>query len=104
MLRPAGRSRPGALKPGGSLVIVGIPRDDLIHFSADKFRRKEITIKYIRRQNKCVQPAIDLIASGRVNTDLLITHRFSLEQAQSAFDLLTRYGDNVIKAMISGKS
>ena len=92
------------LKPGGSLVIVGIPRDDLIHFSADKFRRKEITIKYIRRQNKCVQPAIDLIASGRVNTDLLITHRFSLEQTQSAFDLLTRYGDNVIKAMISGKS
>ena len=92
------------LKPGGQLVIVGIPREDLIHFSADKFRRKEITIKYIRRQNKCVQAAIDLIAGGKVNTDLLITHRFSLEDAQKAFDLVTVYGDNVIKAMISRKS
>jgi L-iditol 2-dehydrogenase len=91
------------LKPGGQLVIVGIPREDLIHFSADKFRRKEITIKYIRRQNKCVQPAIDLIASGKVNTDLLITHQFSLEQAQKAFDLLTDYRDGVIKAMIFNK-
>lgn len=92
------------LKPGGQLVIVGIPRDERIHFSSDKFRRKEITIKYIRRQNKCVQPAIDLVASGKVDTDLFITHRFSLEDTQKAFELVTRYGDGVIKAVISGKS
>ncbi|MBN1972712.1 MAG: alcohol dehydrogenase catalytic domain-containing protein [Sedimentisphaerales bacterium] len=89
------------LKPGGQLVIVGIPRQDMISFSADKFRRKEITIKYIRRQNHCVQPAIDLIASGKVNLDFLITHRFKLEQTQNAFDLLTDYRDGIIKAMIN---
>jgi L-iditol 2-dehydrogenase len=88
------------LKPGGQLVIVGIPRQDLISFSADRFRRKEITIKYIRRQNHCVRPAIDLIASGKINVDFMITHRFSLEQTQDAFDLLTDYRDGVIKAMI----
>ena len=88
------------LRPGGQLVIVGIPRQDMISFSADKFRRKEITIKYIRRQNHCVRPAIDLIASGKIDVDFLVTHRFSLEQAQNAFDLLTDYRDGVIKAMI----
>ena len=89
------------LKPGGQLVIVGIPRTDLISFSADKFRRKEITIKYIRRQNKCVQKAIDLIKSGKIDIDFLITHRFKLEQTQEAFELLTGYRDGVIKAMIN---
>jgi L-iditol 2-dehydrogenase len=89
------------LKPGGQLVIVGIPRTDLISFSADKFRRKEITIKYIRRQNHCVQKAIDFVKSGKINIDFLVTHRFKLEQTQKAFELLTEYRDGVIKAMIN---
>ena len=89
------------LKPGGQLVIVGIPRTDLISFSADIFRRKEITIKYIRRQNHCVQAAIDLLSGGKVDMDFIVTHRFSLEQTQAAFDLLTDYRDGVIKAMIN---
>ena len=89
------------LKPGGELVIVGVPRHDPIVFSADKFRCKEITVKYIRRQNRCVQPAIDFIASGKINVDFLITHRFSLDNVQNAFDLLTNYSDGVIKAMIN---
>jgi L-iditol 2-dehydrogenase len=89
------------LKPGGQLVIVGIPRQDIINFSADKFRRKEITIKYIRRQNHCVQTAIDSITSGKINVDFMITHRFSLEQTKNAFDLLTDYRDGVIKAIIN---
>lgn len=89
------------LKPGGQLVIVGIPRTDLISFSADKFRRKEITIKYIRRQNHCVQKAIDFVKSDKINIDFLITHRFELEQTQNAFELLTEYGDGVIKAMVN---
>ncbi len=89
------------LKPGGQLVIVGIPRTDFISFSADKFRRKEVTIKYIRRQNHCVQKAIDFVKSGKISIDFLITHRFELEQTQNAFELLTEYGDGVIKAMVN---
>ena len=89
------------LKPGGQLVIVGIPRQDTINFSADKFRRKEITIKYIRRQNHCVQKAINFIKTGKIDINFLITHRFKLEQTQNAFELLTDYRDGVIKAMIN---
>jgi L-iditol 2-dehydrogenase len=88
------------LKPGGKAVIVGIPRVDRISFIIDKLRRKEITVVNIRRQNKCVQPAIDLIASGRVDVDFMITHRFKVEQAKEAFDLVAQYRDGVIKALI----
>ncbi len=89
------------LKPGGQLVIVGIPKEQRIWFDVDSFRRKELSIRYIRRQNFCVQPALDLLESGAVNIDFMITHRFGLEQAKEAFDLVSGYRDGVIKAMIS---
>lgn len=88
------------LRPGGQLVIVGIPRDEHISFSADQFRRKELSIIYIRRQNHCVQAAIDLIKNKQADVDFMITHRFPLEQSKKAFDLVAGYHDGVIKAMI----
>lgn len=89
------------LEPGGKLVIIGSPRTERISLDISKVRRKEIAIINIRRQNKCVQAAIDLVAFGKVNADFMITHRFPFEQTQKAFDLVAGYHDGVIKAMIS---
>jgi L-iditol 2-dehydrogenase len=89
------------LQPGGLLVIVGTAREDRISFSVDKFRRQELSIRYIRRQNHCLQTAMDLIGSGQADTDFMITHRFGLERTAEAFDLVAEYGDGVIKAMIN---
>lgn len=88
------------LKPGGKLMLVGIPRLERVSFSIDKIRRKEITIVNVRRQNKCTQTAIDMIADGKVKVDFMITHRFKLEQTQQAFDVVAGYQDGVIKALI----
>jgi L-iditol 2-dehydrogenase len=88
------------LKPGGKLMLVGIPRLERISFMIDKIRRKEITIINVRRQNNCTQMAIDLIADGKVNVDFMITHRFKFEQTQQAFDMVAEYRDGVIKALI----
>ncbi len=89
------------LRPGGKLILTGIPRFERIHLAIDKIRRKEITIVNIRRQNKFTRKAVDLIASGKVNVDFMITHHFRLEQTKQAFELLSGYRDGVIKAMIS---
>jgi L-iditol 2-dehydrogenase len=89
------------LKPGGHLVMIGTPRQDRVSFDVDEFRRKELCIIYIRRQDHCVQPALDLIKSGQVNVDFMITHHFPLEQTKKAFDLVAGYRDDVIKAMIN---
>ncbi len=88
------------LKPGGRLMLVGIPRFERISFIIDKIRRKEITVVNVRRQNNCTQVAIDLIASGKVKVDFMITHRFELEQTQDAFDMVAGYRDGVLKAQI----
>jgi L-iditol 2-dehydrogenase len=88
------------LKPGGKLMLIGIPRLERVSFIIDKIRRKEITIVNVRRQNHCTQAAIDLIATGKTKIDFMITHRFKLEQTQEAFDMVAEYRDGVIKALI----
>jgi len=88
------------LRPGGVLAIVGIPRFERISFKADAVRRKELTILSIRRQNKCDEKAIELITSGRAKIDFMLTHRFTIEQAAEAFDMVEGYRDEVIKAVI----
>ena len=88
------------LKPGGMLFIVGIPEEDRISFNISNIRRKEITIQNVRRQNKSFQPVIDLLSSGKISCDFMITHRFSFEKTGEAFDIVSNYQDNVIKALI----
>ena len=89
------------LKPGGKLIIIGIPKGNEISFNINKLRRKEISIQNIRRQNNCTQKAIDLISNGKINVDFMATHNFKLKDAQLAFEIVEGYRDGVIKAMIS---
>ena len=88
------------LGPGGKLMLVGIPRTDRISIGIDKARRKELTLINVRRQNKCTELAMELIASSKVNIDFMITHRFKLEQTRDAFDMVAQYRDGVVKALI----
>ena len=38
---------------------------------------------------------------GQVDLRTMVTHRFSLEETGKAFDILERYADGVVKAMIA---
>jgi L-iditol 2-dehydrogenase len=88
------------LKPGGTLLVIGIPEVDRVNFDIHLLRRKELIVTNVRRQNQCIEPAISLISSGAVNVDPLVTHRFPLAEAKTALDLVANYGDGVMKAMI----
>ena len=88
------------LRPGGKLLLVGIPREDRISLAIDRFRRKEITIVNIRRQNRTTEESIEILASGKVNIDYMVSHRFKLTDASKAFEVVAGYKDNVVKAMI----
>ena len=88
------------LKPGGKLMLIGIPTVDRLAFTIDKARRKELCLQNVRRQNHCVQPALDLLSLGRIGADFMITHRFPFDRTKEAFDLVERYGDGVIKALV----
>ncbi len=88
------------LKPGGKLMIIGIPEFERWSLPVDKSRRKELCIQNVRRQNEAVQPALDMMATGKISVEAMATHRFSFENSKEAFDLVASYGDGVMKAMI----
>lgn len=89
------------LKPGGKLMLIGIPpTSERVSFKIDKLRHKEICIQNVRRQNRCVQPALDMIARRDFDVGVMVTHRFAFDETRKAFELVAGYADGVVKAMI----
>lgn len=89
------------LKPGGKLILVGIPPSAQYSFNMDLMRRKELSVINVRRQNNCVDEAIDLVVSGKIDIEKMVTHNFTLEETPVAFDIVEGYKDGAIKAMIN---
>lgn len=79
-----------AVRPGGRVILVGIPDDDRTSFSASVARRKGLTIKLSRRMKHTYPRAIRLVESGVVDVRSLVTHRFPLERAAEAFAVAQR--------------
>ncbi|MCX6302263.1 MAG: alcohol dehydrogenase catalytic domain-containing protein [Bacteroidia bacterium] len=88
------------LKPGGKLIVVGIPETDRWTLGADSTRRKEISVFFVRREVDCVGPALEMMKEGKINISSMITHRFPFVLTKEAFDLVAGYSNGVMKAMI----
>jgi L-iditol 2-dehydrogenase len=73
-------------RPGGRVVLAGIPGDDTIRFEASAARRKGLTIAMVRRMNEVYPRAIDLAERGVVDLDSLVTRRAALGEAAAAFE------------------
>jgi L-iditol 2-dehydrogenase len=89
------------LKPGGTLVVVGIPLEARMSFDSSKVRRREIRVQNVRRQNKCLERAVGMIHAGRIKVDFLATHSFKLEEAREAYETAAARRDGVLKAIVT---
>ncbi|MCC6486732.1 MAG: NAD(P)-dependent alcohol dehydrogenase [Candidatus Hydrogenedentes bacterium] len=87
-------------RPGGRCILTGISGEEYGQFPVDIARRKELTITWCRRVRFNFQTAIDLVAAGRIDVRSLVTHSFPLAQSRDAFELVSRAGDNVLKASV----
>ncbi len=77
------------VRPGGTVVLVGIAADDRTVLSASLARRKELTLVFARRMTAMDLPrAIRLVVGGQVDLGGLITHRFGLDDVALAFAAL----------------
>ena len=74
-----------AAKPGGRVILVGIPEDDRTSFSASTARRKGLSILVVRRMKHTYPRAIQLVQQGLVEVGSLATHRYPLEDTLAAF-------------------
>jgi len=79
-----------AAKPAGHVVLVGIPDDDRTSFQASTARRKGLTMRLSRRMKDTYPRAVQLVESGLIDVNSLVTHRFRWEDAAEAFALAQR--------------
>jgi len=79
-----------AVKPGGRVILVGIPSEDRIAFTASTARRKDLLVRVVHRMKHTYPRAIRLVESGRVDLRSLATHRFPLAAVAPAFAVAER--------------
>ena len=84
-------------RPGGRVVLGGIPGDDETTFRASVARRKGLTIAMLRRMNETYPRAIALAAGKRVDLAAVVSSEYPLARAAEAFTAATgRHGLKVV--------
>jgi len=80
-----------AVRPGGRVVIVGIPAGGRTAFEAAAARRKELALLLCRRMVASDLPhAVEVVAAGAVQLSPLISHRYAIGSAPEAFATLAQ--------------
>jgi L-iditol 2-dehydrogenase len=79
-----------SVRPGGRVVLTGIPPDERTSVRASTARRKGLTIAFVRRMKHTYPRAIALAAAGRVDLRSMVTHRVPLAEAARAFEVASR--------------
>jgi L-iditol 2-dehydrogenase len=74
-----------AVRPGGTVVLAGIPATDNTSFPASVARRKGLTIKMSRRMKEMYPRTIGLVDCGLVDVRSLVTHTLPIEKTVDAF-------------------
>lgn len=80
---PAVRSGIRAVRPAGRVVLVGLGNDDL-ELPVSFLQNREIWLSGVFRYANTWPLAIELVSSGRVDLDRLVTARFGLADAERA--------------------
>jgi L-iditol 2-dehydrogenase len=85
-------------RPGGRIVLVGIPDGDRTTFTASEARRKGLTFVMCRRMRVGdLDRAIALVGDGTIDVAPLITDRYPLDEVGEAFEaLVERRGIKVV--------
>ncbi|KND17906.1 alcohol dehydrogenase [Pannonibacter phragmitetus] len=92
------------LRPGGTLSSLGVYSSDLTiplgPFLAGLGDHKLVTSLCPGGKER-MRRLMDVIASGRLDTSSLVTHRFKLDDIEAAYDLFANQRDGVLKIAIT---
>lgn len=88
---------------GGTYVQVGMGKDRINNFNIGAVAGKELTVKgNFRYCHGDYEDAIELLASGKVNAKLVVSHRFKFDEAIKAYETNVATPQDVIKTIIDG--
>ena len=86
---------------GGKVVLVGIPTCDTIQYNPHKARLKELTVLNVRRSRHTLESSLRLLVERELPLADLITHRWSIDKIQEAFETAASYRDGIVKGVIT---
>jgi L-iditol 2-dehydrogenase len=73
-----------AVRPAGTVVVVGMSPENTVTLPLDRLQRQELTVVGSFRYAGCFSEATALAVTGRVELEALITARFPLKDVRSA--------------------
>lgn len=86
-----------AARPGGRVVLTGIPSAETSSFPASPARRKGLTFTMVRRMKEVYPRATGLVTAGLVDVRDVVSHRFPLTEVTEAFETaVARQGLKVV--------
>lgn len=92
------------LRPGGTLSSLGVYSEDLripvAAFAAGLGDHRIVTTLCPGGKER-MRRLMEVVASGRVDTGALVTHRFRLDDIEAAYDLFAHQRDGVLKVAIT---
>ena len=88
------------LRPGGRLVLIGVPSQPLVGVSFWEALNKEVTIRVQKRSNGNDHDALAMMKRGLICSDSIMTHSMPLSQGHKAFEMMAEYADGVIKPVV----
>ncbi len=88
------------LRPGGRMVVVGIPSDSRIPVDFWTALDREARIHVQKRSNANDHEALDMLQRGLISCAPFVSHRYPIERGQEAFETMAAYERGIIKPLI----
>jgi len=85
------------VRPGGTVVVAGIPAGNEAVVPVSVLRRKGLDLRFARRMNRVHEEAIALVVAGRLQPEEVVSHAFPLAAAGDALaTAAARHGHKIV--------
>jgi len=84
---------------GGKIILIGNGKKE-VTFNHSILVKKELNIYGSRNSLNAFEPLIELVSSGEVDIDNVVTDVFALDEVVDAFNLLTHNDGTHLKVMV----
>jgi L-iditol 2-dehydrogenase len=89
------------VRAGGRLTLIGVTPQETVPFNLMLAQAKEVDITPVYLGRDAFPAALDMLASGRVHADAIVTHRFPLAEMKTAMETAVYQRNNAIKVIVT---